>query len=223
MKYSEEAYSAVKAVISSKIEIGKEKFDIEKYKDNRAAYYKKLIEGLFKKIRSSAGEDYYLKLWKLYKENKLNELLPVLEEIKKIEKEEKKEKKVGFAIPRVPAEIKDEVNADLLEIQKCFENDCLRSSVILCGRILETALHRKYFEISGRDILETSPGIGLGNLVAKLKELNYNFDPGLSEQIHLINQVRVYSVHKKQEAFYPTKDQAHAIILYTLDAVKKMF
>jgi len=56
-----------------------------------------------------------------------------------------------------------------------------------------------------------------------MRELNYNFEPGISEQIHLINQVRVYSVHKKQKAFYPSKEQTHAIILYTIDAIKKMF
>ena len=115
------------------------------------------------------------------------------------------------------------MNADLAELHKCFENECFRSTIILCGRLLETALHRKYYEITGRDILETSPGIGLGNLVAKMKELQFNFDPGISEQIHLINQVRIYSVHKKQEPFCPSKEQAHAIILYTLDVVKKMF
>ena len=222
MKYSEEACSAIKAVISSKVDISKEKFDIENYRETRAEYYKKLIENCLGKIKENVKGDYHEKLLQLYKANKLSEMLPVLEEIKKIEKEEKKEK-LRFAIPRVPHEIKDEINADLAELQKCFENSCLRSSVILCGRVLETALHRKYFEISGRDILETSPGIGLGNLVARLKELNYNFEPGLSEQIHLINQVRVYSVHKKQNAFNPSKEQAHAIILYTIDAVKKMF
>lgn len=224
MKHSEEAYSAIKSVISSKLDISKDKFDISNYKEKRAEYYKKVVEASLNKIRTSVGEDSYLKLWKLYKENKLAEMLPVLEQLKGSEKEEKKEKlKAGFSIPRVPFEIKDEMNADLAELHKCFENECFRSTIILCGRLLETALHRKYFEITGRDILETSPGIGLGNLVAKMKELQFNFDPGISEQIHLINQVRIYSVHKKQELFSPSKEQAHAIILYTLDVVKKMF
>jgi hypothetical protein len=224
MKYSEEAYSAIKAVISSKMDITKTKFNIEDYKEKRAEYYKKIIENSLKKIRENAGENHYLKLWNLYRENKLSEMLPVLDEIKNIEKEEKKERlKLGFSIPRVPLEIRDEVNADLAELHKCFENGCFRSTIILCGRVLETALHRKYYEITGRDILETSPGIGLGNLVAKMKELQFNFDPGISEQIHLINQVRIYSVHKKQEPFNPSKEQAHAIILYTIDVVKKMF
>ena len=32
-------------------------------------------------------------------------------------------------------------------------------------------------------------GIGLGNLIAKLKDKNVNLDPALTNQIHLINQL----------------------------------
>ncbi|HLC66504.1 MAG TPA: hypothetical protein VJK52_02585, partial [Candidatus Nanoarchaeia archaeon] len=94
---------------------------------------------------------------------------------------------------------------------------------VLCGRILETALHRKYYEATGQDILEKSPGIGLGNLIAKMKEKGINLDPALANQIHLINQVRVFSVHKKQEAYSPSKAQAQAIILYTMDSISQLF
>lgn len=133
----------------------------------------------------------------------------------------------GFAItlkPRaLPEAIREEVQADLEEIGTCMSSGCYRSAAILCGRILETALHRKYYEVTGVDILEKNPGIGLGNLIAKLVEKNVSFDPGLTQQIHLINQVRIFSVHKKQEAFYPSRAQAEAITLYTMDALEKLF
>jgi len=122
----------------------------------------------------------------------------------------------------VPEEIAEEVSADLIELQKCFNAGCYRSCIILCGRVLEAALHRKYFEVTGKDLLETSPGIGLGNLIAKLGESG-NIDPGLGNQIHLINQVRISSVHKKSEVFIPSRDQTRAIMLYTKDIVKKIF
>jgi len=32
----------------------------------------------------------------------------------------------------------------------------------------------------------------LGKIIAKLDELNIKFDPGLTQQIHLINQARIY-------------------------------
>lgn len=130
---------------------------------------------------------------------------------------------ISFAIPNLHPDIKDEILADLQELNRCYSARCYRSTVIICGRILETVLHRKYYEVTGNDALEKTPGIGLGNLIAKLMEKNVKFDPGLTQQIHLINQVRISSVHKKQEPFYPTQMQAHAIILYTLDSVRKMF
>ncbi|MBI4140633.1 hypothetical protein HY485_02230 [Candidatus Woesearchaeota archaeon] len=129
-----------------------------------------------------------------------------------------------FTIPSIsfPAEIRDEMNADIRELKKCFANECYRSTAILCGRLLETALHRRYFEVAGNDLLEKSPGMGLGNLIARIEEKGIKLDPGLTNQIHLINQVRIYSVHKKQESFNPTKMQAQAIILYTIDVLKRL-
>jgi hypothetical protein len=122
-----------------------------------------------------------------------------------------------------PNEIKSEMNADINEINKCMSAECYRSAIILCGRILETSLHRLYYETTQNDILEKNPGIGLGTLIAKLKEKNVSLDPALTQQIHLINQVRIFSVHKKQETFNPSKAQAQAIVLYTFDVVEKLF
>ena len=72
-------------------------------------------------------------------------------------------------------------------------------------------------------ILEKNPGIGLGTLVAKLRDKNVQLDPGISQQIHLVNQIRVFSVHKKKEEFNPSKEQAHAMVLYTTDIISKLF
>ncbi len=135
------------------------------------------------------------------------------------------EQKDHMGIPQItfPTEVRDEMNADLEELKRCFDATCYRSVVVLCGRLLETALHRIHFEIGGQDLLEKSPGMGLGNLIARIEEKGIKLDPGLTNQIHLINQVRIYSVHKKQQPFYPSKTQAHAIILYTTDVLKKLF
>jgi hypothetical protein len=72
-------------------------------------------------------------------------------------------------------------------------------------------------------LLEKAPGTGLGNLIAKLADKGVLVDPALTNQIHVINQVRVNSVHVKKDAFRPSKDQAHAMTLYTLDVLKKLF
>lgn len=163
---------------------------------------------------------------KAYSSYDVKEMLILLEEMNKIlnrMKDLPEPRSINFSVPNLHPDIKDEVEADLKELSKCYESGCYRSAVIICGRILETVLHRRYYEVTGNDALEKSPGIGLGNLIAKLNEKNVKFDPGLTQQIHLINQVRVFSVHKKQEPFYPTQMQAYAIILFTLDSIRKMF
>lgn len=131
--------------------------------------------------------------------------------------------KSEFFLPRVPKEIFAEVKASFDELVKCYEHNCHRSAIILCARILEISLHRKYFEITQQDLLEKSPDIGLGNLVLRFKDKGIPLDPGLSNQIHLINQLRIASVHKRKQIFNPTKNQTHAAILYTLDTLKKLF
>ena len=128
-----------------------------------------------------------------------------------------------FHLPYVPRDIYAEIKASFDELVKCYEHNCYRSALILCGRILEIALHKKYFDLTGRDLLIKSPDIGLGNLILKFKEKGVALDPGLSNQIHLINHLRIASVHKKKKPFNPTKSQTKASILYTLDTLKKLF
>ncbi len=151
------------------------------------------------------------------------EMKKYLDKLADMAAEEPETKKATYKIPRLPSEIKDDVSADLHEIQACMNSGCYRSAVILCGRVMETALHRKYYDATGQDLLEKAPGTGLGNLIAKLSEKGVKLDPGLPNQIHLINQVRVFSVHTKKEPFRPSKTQAEAIMLYTMDILDKLF
>lgn len=125
--------------------------------------------------------------------------------------------------PKLPGDISVEVHADIDELETCLKAKAYRSAIILCGRILETALHRKYFEATGQDLLEKAPGMGLGNLIARLNNKGVKLDPGLPNQIHLINQVRIVSVHKKKDLFVPSEAQTRAIVLYTLDVVDRLF
>jgi hypothetical protein len=161
-------------------------------------------------------------LAKLYNQSKTRSMLALIEETVPLIPRETTN--LNISIPsNLPPEIKEEVVADLQEMMRCYDSGCLRSAVILCGRILEIALQRKYYDATGIDILEKSPGIGLGKLIAKLTEKKVPLDPGLTQQIHLVNQVRVFSVHKKQSVFYPSKAQTQAIILYTTDILWKLF
>ncbi len=136
---------------------------------------------------------------------------------------QKIEKTLSMEITGIPLDIRSDIEADLDEMDKCFKAGCLRSTVILCGRLLETALHRKYYEATGIDLLEKAPGIGLGKIIAKLEEKSIKLDPGLTQQVHLINNIRIFSVHKKQEPFNPSSAQTQAIMLYTVDILRKLF
>jgi len=134
------------------------------------------------------------------------------------------QKQLKITLPNnIPTEIRPDIIADLNELERAFNSGCFRASTILCGRILETCLHRKYYEATGNDILEKNPGIGLGKLIARLSDKNVKFDPGLTQQIHLINHVRIHTVHVKKESFSPSPQQTYAMILYTLDIIDKMF
>ncbi len=159
----------------------------------------------------------------LKKTKDIRTMLMIISRIEAIISTIKEKEELNFNIGKIPEDLKEEMIADLDELKRTYEAKCYRSCIILCGRIMEIALHRRYFEVTGNDLLEKSPGMGLGNLIGKLNEKEINLDPGLTQQIHLINNVRISSVHKKKEVFKPTKAQTNAIILYTLDTLDKLF
>ena len=205
------------------------------YNSQRAKFYSKEIDNKINELKkelfsiiiknyTKENEEIVFEIIKKINNNKLEEIKALVEKIKINEIEGIEKKKLNLKLPRViHSDIRDDVFSDIAELEKAFNNECYRAATILCGRILETCLHRKYYEVTGFDILEKNPGIGLGKLIAKLAEKNVKFDPGLTQQIHLINQVRIYSVHKKQESFYPSQTQCYAMILYTMDVIVRMF
>ena len=212
------------------------------FRKNKSSYHAGTFEGAFRELKKE--------IWSLgssYEKNSdaLIELLLLLRDLEKQKSNVAAAKEIirkmipisstiidakaaapsmlRIRMPQLPPDIRPDVEADIREIEKSFNAGLYRSATILCGRVLETILHRKYFEATGNDLLEKSPGIGLGNIIAKLKENNVELAPALTQQIHMINQVRIFSVHKKQQPFCPTKEQAHAMILYTTDVIARMW
>ncbi|MFA5175661.1 MAG: hypothetical protein WC413_00155 [Candidatus Nanoarchaeia archaeon] len=219
------------------------KSDFFDYKAKKTSYYLSSVDSGIKTIKSSLPElnglirfdrdnERYIEkakesidtLEKLYSKKDITLLVKELKLLHSTLGFINIPKELKFNLPKkIPDEIKSEVYADILEIDKCFKFKCYRSAIILCSRVLETALHRKYYEITGDDLLEKAPGIGLGKIIAKLSERNIPFDPGVTQQIHLVNQMRIFSVHNKKEAFNPSEKQTQAVILYTLDLLEKLF
>ena len=228
--------TAIDFIIKHNVDLAKKTFNLNDYKDKKADYYRRILEKEMERLKKKEFTSYLTRqsIAKVEQAKKLIEssllayekkdLLLLRTHLTLLQALEFENKRLpSFTLPSLPSEIHAEVFAAAKELEQCFEQGLFRSAIILSGRILETCLHRKYYDLTGKDILETSPGIGLGNLIAKLRDINYSFPPGVSEQIHLINQVRIYSVHKKQEVFIPTREQTHAIMLFTLDVVKKLF
>lgn len=216
----------------SLVDLDKIDRDWKSYGRTKEIYNLALIRMGFKKVKNFLDEnkEHRLlnsleKIEKNFEDKKIEIVLHDLEKLEKLSKSIKQEsKKLAFNLKSsLPLEIKNEVESDLRELERCFNYDCFRSSVILCGRILEISLHRKHYELTGKDLLEKSPGIGLGKIIAKLKEENVKIEPGLTQQIHLINQVRISSVHKESSTFTPNKEQTYAVILFTLDILNKIF
>jgi len=225
----------------TKLDLTKAVFD---FKQKKASYYLNLYKNSYNEFSNDI-----IALPALLKQNldnkaTIEEITSLLEPLKKHYLSKDLGKLLGYAkriydlskqlrfpksdkfiikIPKLPNIIKEEVTADIKEIEKCFNYNCFRSSIILCGRIMETTLHRKYYESTGTDLLEKAPGIGIGKLIAKLQEKSVPLPAGLTQQIHLINQTRIFTVHKKQSAFIPSKEQANAIILFTIDVLEKLF
>lgn len=239
----EELKEVINTIVSRKIDFNQTFLEKNSsFKAKEREYYLKQITQAIRKVKSAISDGFAVgskeqksqlsKLISLIKDLEKNidlknfiEALDVILEMEEnapimnveiIENEQ-------FFLPYVPKDIFPEVKTNFDELQKCFENHCYRSCIILCGKILEVALHLKYYQITKVDLLEKSPDIGLGNLVAKLNEKGYDPDPGLMQQIHLINQLRVFSVHKKKQVFSPSRAQCQATILYTMDSVKKLF
>lgn len=227
-----EANRLIELFIRDNIDLTRDK-DILDYKSSKAKLLKKRfdkeissvldIERDVKRLRYEEIVKTFEFLRRAYQKKDLDDIKKLLLNLQLLLPEEKVEKREKIDIPKLPVEIKEELSADIREIRMCYDAGCYRSAVVLCGRVLEAALHRKYFEKTGNDILETNPSIGLGKLIAKLREQDVRFDPGITEQIHLINKARISSVHKKKHVFKPTKEQANAIMLYTMDVLRKLF
>lgn len=236
--------SSLKNLEKENFEEKQAKNNLFDYKEKKLEYYLSSIESNLRIIRNTLPK---INEYNTYDRNneryilRSNDLLREIESLSKNKEYSKMRKSlqdlydtlnlinepktnIFFKKPKnIPETIREEVVADINEIEKCFKFGCYRSATIICGRILETVLHRKYYELTNNDLLEKAPGIGLGKLVAKLTEVNIKFDPGLTQQIHLINQMRIFTVHKKKEIFNPSEAQTQAIILYTLDIIEKLF
>lgn len=122
---------------------------------------------------------------------------------------------------RVPTEIYEEVKGDMEEAISCLKVEAYRSSIIMAARALEVCLHRKYFEATGKDLLESNAGIG--TLLRKLNEEKIVLMPGTNHIFNLSNDCRINSVHKKKSLYLPKAIEATSIIQLVNSSIAKLW
>ncbi len=126
--------------------------------------------------------------------------------------------------------IRNEIETDFGEIQRCYGAFAYRAVLAFCGRILEIALSKKYHEHQRRrgkskiDIEKVILDKPLGVIIDECKKVNLVTNiPGLEDQAKLINRVRVFSVHYKKARFEPDVNDARASVSFTIAALSKIF
>lgn len=107
---------------------------------------------------------------------------------------------LGIDLERVPIEIRTEIATDIDEIKKCYSSGAYRAAIVFCGRMLEIALARKYFEKFHVDLIEKK--LTLGQLIIECKKKIGIFTPGLDSLCDTINKIRKPSIHKSSEGIY---------------------
>lgn len=202
------------------------------YGRSREIHNLAIIRMHFKKVRHFLEENKEIRLLsalgkieKNFEDGKIEIVLQDLDKLEKLSKSIKPEsKKMDFNIKsNLPLEIRNEIEYDLRELERCFNYQCYKSSIILCSRILEIALHRKYYELTKEDLLENSIRINLSELISKLKENKINLDGALMNQSDFINQINDINISKKSVLLNPSREQANTVVFLTLDTLNKVF
>lgn len=123
---------------------------------------------------------------------------------------------------KIPEEIRGSLLADVEEMKNCFRIGSYRATLMFSGLILETLLARKYFEKTGKDLLQES--WRLGPLLGKCKDENIiTSNDEIFDFANIINKTRIKSVHKKSDIYIPTPEEATSVVGLTNSTLKKLF
>lgn len=121
----------------------------------------------------------------------------------------------------VPQEIREELKLDLEEMQIGYNAGAIRSTLGMCGRVLELVLARRYFEARGIDPITQKWHLGL--LIRKCFEDHVITDEAIGDICNLINRSRIGSVHSVSRLYKPSQDEAKPVVEFTINLVKTFF
>jgi hypothetical protein len=133
-------------------------------------------------------------------------------------------------VQRLPKGARNEVQRDFEEIEKCYGALAYRAVLAFCGRILETALSRKYYQhqrrrhVSKSDIERAIGDKPLGVIIQECNRVGLTANiPGLQQQADLINRVRIFSIHLRGSGYEPDTNDARASVSFTIAALTKLY
>jgi len=122
----------------------------------------------------------------------------------------------------VPPEIREEMLADIQELEVCAEHGANRSALFLCGRILELALGRKFWEETQVDpvVREWTLGKLITECEARgiLKGL-----PKLFSLAKIIKDCRNPSVHVTARVYRPTPGEVGGLSQVAASVVQRLY
>jgi|SRR5208282_2586523 len=135
-------------------------------------------------------------------------------------------------LKRIPKDLRDEITSDFAEIRKCFSAQVYRASIAFCGRILESALGRKYYEekrklnskITIQDIENELTNLSFGKIIEKCRDVGLLKDqPDVESYADLINKVRILSIHHKPSKFAPGPDAVKGTVNFMSEVIQKLY
>jgi hypothetical protein len=132
------------------------------------------------------------------------------------------ELELGIDLELIPFEIRTDIAADIDEIKKCYSSGAYRAAIVFCGRMLEIALARKYFEKTHVDPIKQK--WTLGRLINESKKKIGIFQPGLDSLCETINKVRIPSIHRVREGIYlPTPQDVVGVFHLVQSVLQKLW
>jgi hypothetical protein len=120
-----------------------------------------------------------------------------------------------------PQEIREEIKLDFDEMRICYNNGAFRSAIIMCGRVLELLLAKKYFDSTHVDPVELRWQLGV--LIRKCFERNVLTDPGIGDICNFINHLRISSVHASHAIHRPIQEETKSVIEFTISLLKSLY
>ncbi|MFA6809774.1 MAG: hypothetical protein WCR47_01805 [Desulfoplanes sp.] len=125
--------------------------------------------------------------------------------------------KIFFPKNILEDDVTEIIKLTIEEIVTCRNNGCNLACIVLCGKVLETALGALYKKEFDEDADEKN--FGIQAIVNRLKK-KYALNPSIIDQINIISKHRNKSVHGS--IIVPTNDEADGILSLTKDTLLKI-